>query len=362
MKLPVRTVRLIKVISGTVSGWVAATFLAALLFVTDEEVFSPLFTLGFGVMAGLVSAWFEFRLLPRYLRRLTAGHLLFVRTLFYAAIVALSVVVFAVVLASRAEGVPPWEVFQLDAFRAFLASARFLAIVLLLTGASFLINFMRQMSRMLGPGRLGHLFFGRYLRPVEEERLFMFLDLAASTALAEKLGALQFNAFKNDFFYDVAEPVLATRGEIYQYVGDEVVVTWPVKNGRPVGDALRCFFLIEDQVERRRARYLRRYNVVPTFKAGLHGGAVVTSEVGDIKREVVHSGDAVNTAARIEGQCRALGRRVLVSKQVVAWYQPSETLEFEDLGEVLLRGKAEAVHLYSVERPVTAAKATAGRS
>ena len=309
MKLPVRTTRLLKVVGGTVTGWVAATFLTALLFTTEDEAVRPLFTLGFGVAAGLVSAWFELRLLPRYLRRLTAGRLLLVRTLFYAVIVALAVVALVVVLASREEGVPPWEIFGLEAFRAFLMSPRFLAIVLLLTGASFLINFMRQISRMLGPGRLGHLFLGRYLRPVEEERLFMFLDLTSSTAIAERLGPLKFNAFKNDFFYDVAEPVLATRGEIYQYVGDEVVVTWRVKGGRPTGDALRCFFLIADQVEARRERYLKRYGVVPQFKAGLHGGAVVTSEIGDIKRDVVHSGDAVNTAARIEAQCHPLGRQ-----------------------------------------------------
>ena len=352
MKLPVRTARLIKVITGTVTGWIIAVFLTALLFSADEEQIRPLFIVGFGTAAGLFSAWFEFRLLPRYLRRLAAGWLLLVRTLFYAAVIALAVVAAAALIGARVEEVPVWEALQLEAFHAFLVSPRFFAIVLLLTGASFLINFMRQISRMLGPGRLGHLFLGRYLRPVEEERLFMFLDLTASTALAEELGPLRFNAFKNDFFYDVAEPVLATRGEIYQYVGDEVVVTWRVKDGRPAGDALRCFFLIADQVEARRARYERRYGVVPLFKAGLHGGAVVTSEVGDIKRDVVHSGEAVNTAARIEGQCRVLGRQVLISDRALAWCAPSEALAVEDMGEVALRGKAEAVRLYSVERSV----------
>ena len=216
---------------------------------------------------------------------------------------------------------------------------------------------MRQVSRMLGPGRLWHLFLGRYLRPVEEERLFMFLDLTSSTALAEELGPLKFNAFKNDFFYDVAEPVLATREEIYQYVGDEVVVTWPVKDGRPAGYALRCFFLIADQVGARRERYERRYGTVPKFKAGLHGGAVVTSEIGDIKRDVVHSGDVVNTAAQIKAQCRVLGRQVLISDRALAWCAPAEALEVEDLGEVAPRGKAEAVRLYSVERAVARAQA-----
>ena len=56
----------------------------------------------------------------------------------------------------------------------------------------------------------------------------MFLDLNNSTAIAERLGPLRFNDFKNDFFHDIAQPVLETRGRIYQYVGDEAVVTWTI--------------------------------------------------------------------------------------------------------------------------------------
>jgi adenylate cyclase len=90
---------------------------------------------------------------------------------------------------------------------------------------SFLINFVRQLNRMLGPGTLVNLLLGRYHRPVAEDRIFMFLDLNDSTAIAAALGPARFNDFKNDFFYDIAEPVLETRGQIYQYVGDEAVVT-----------------------------------------------------------------------------------------------------------------------------------------
>jgi class 3 adenylate cyclase len=68
----------------------------------------------------------------------------------------------------------------------------------------------------------------------------MFLDLNDSTAIAARLGPVRFNDFKNDFFYDIAEPVLETRGQIYQYVGDEAVVTWTLDKGLRQGNCLRC--------------------------------------------------------------------------------------------------------------------------
>jgi adenylate cyclase len=76
-----------------------------------------------------------------------------------------------------------------------------------------------------------NLLLGRYHRPVAEERIFMFLDLNDSTAIAAALGPFRFNDFKNDFFHDMADPILKTRGQIYQYVGDEAVVTWTSSEG-----------------------------------------------------------------------------------------------------------------------------------
>src|SRR4029453_6145101 len=152
------------------------------------------------------------------------------------------------------------------------------------------------------------------------------------------------------FFYDVAEPVLQTRGQIYQYVGDEVVVTWTTERGLRQGNCLRCVFLVTEHLHEQKERYLARYGIVPAFKAGLHGGPVVTAEIGDIKKDIVHSGDTVNTAARVEAQCRPLERRVLVSEALLSQCQLPEELEVEDMGKRELRGKAEALRLFSVRR------------
>ena len=301
-----------------------------------------------GAVIGLSSAWFELRLVPRVVRSLTVGGLLLVRTFFYVTLCAAVIHVVTMSLLGLSEHGGPLEYYKSAQYRDFVLGGRFLVALAILTLVSFLINFVRQLNRMLGPGTLVNLLLGRYHRPVAEDRIFMFLDLNDSTAIAASLGPLRFNDFKNDFFYDIAEPVLETRGQIYQYVGDEAVVTWTTERGLREGNCLRCVFLVTERIHEQKDRYLARYGIVPEFKAGLHGGPVVTAEIGDIKKDIVHSGDTVNTASRVEAQCRPLERRVLVSADLLRRCQVPPELEVEDMGEQELRGKVEALRLYSV--------------
>jgi adenylate cyclase len=301
-----------------------------------------------GAVIGLGSAWFELRLIPRHVRSMTVGGLLLVRTFFYVTLCAVVIHAVTMSLLGLSEHGGVLAYYTSEQYRDFVLGGRFLVALGILTLASFFINFFRQLNRMLGPGTLVSLLLGRYHRPVSEERIFMFLDLNDSTAIAAALGPLRFNDFKNDFFHDIAEPILETRGRIYQYVGDEAVVTWTVERGLHQGNCLRCVFLVTERIHERKDRYLARYGVVPQFKAGIHGGPVVTAEIGDIKKDIVHSGDTVNTAARVEAQCRPLERRVLVSAALLDRCRVPEELEVEDMGEHELRGKAESLRLYSV--------------
>ena len=303
-----------------------------------------------GAVIGLGSAWFELRLVPRVVRSLTVGGLLLVRTLFYVTLCAAAIHLVTMSLLGLSEHGGPLEYYKSKQYRDFVLGGRFVVALVILTLVSFLINFVRQLNRMLGPGTLVNLLLGRYHRPVAEDRIFMFLDLNDSTAIAATLGPVRFNDFKNDFFHDIAEPILETRGRIYQYVGDEAVVTWTTDRGLRQGNCLRCVFLVTERIHERKERYRARYGVVPEFKAGLHGGPVVTAEIGDIKKDIVHSGDTVNTAARVEAQCRPLERQVLVSEALLSRCPVPEELEIEDMGERELRGKVEALRLYSLRR------------
>jgi class 3 adenylate cyclase len=307
-------------------------------------------TVGLGLLIGLPAAWLETGPFPQFGRRVPLWVWLVARTVAYAGVVlvAIGTVIFAAAWFER--GYAPHVAAGSEELRSILTGRPFARFVVLLVLSSFVVSFGLQLRRVLGPETLRALFLGTYRRPRHEERAFAFLDLTDSTAWAERLGPLAFTDFKNDFFSDVAEPVLATGGRIVQYVGDEVMVSWPMRTAERTGAPLRFFFLVEDRVGAHAERYRRRYGDVPRFKAGLHGGPVVTAEVGDLKRDIVHSGDVVNTAARIEGQCRPRGRRLLVSAALLARMPTVEGLATTEIGPVALRGKAEPVGLCTVER------------
>jgi adenylate cyclase len=345
-----RTVHTLRTALGITGGWIVAALLVHFIVRrVPTHLARELTAAATGAAIGLGSAWFELRLIPLVMRALPLGGLILLRTFFYVTLCAVAIHVVTMSLLGLSEHGGVLGYYRSPEYRDFVLGGRFVVALVILTLVSFGINFARQLNRMLGPGTLVNLLLGRYHRPVAEERIFMFLDLNDSTAIAATLGPVRFNDFKNDFFYDIAEPVLETRGQIYQYVGDEAVVTWTVENGLRQGNCLRCVFLVTERIFEQKARYLARYGIVPAFKAGLHGGPVVTAEVGDIKKDIVHSGDTVNTAARVEAQCRPLERRVLVSQDLLSRCQVPAELEVEDMGSRELRGKAEAVRLYSLQ-------------
>jgi len=207
------------------------------------------------------------------------------------------------------------------------------------------IIFFRQLDRLLGPGVLVRVLLGRYHRPRREHRVFMFIDLKSSTGIAERLTQEAYYSFVNDFFRDLSLPVLNAGGEIYQYVGDEVVLTWKQKEGTRDANCLRVFFAIDAALASRKQHYLDRYGIVPEYKAGAHLGEVITAEIGDLKKEIVYNGDVLNTAARIQTMCNELGRRFLASKQLMQALVVPTDFTIEQLGAVSLRGKAEPLEL-----------------
>lgn len=301
-----------------------------------------------GSTAGLLASFLELRVLPRHARRFTPSRMLLVRTATYAFVTALAMLITMRFIARRELQIPLRDFFASEPFQFFVRSGDLLQFVVASVVASFVISASFQISRLLGPGTARQILLGRYMSPVEEDRLFMFVDLAGSTALAEKLGAIRFADFKNDFFHDLAEPALDTRAQIVQYVGDEVLLTWPTANDDAPSAAVRFFFLLQDRVAGNAGSYQREYGAVPRFRAGLHGGRVVVSQLGDVKREIVFSGDAVNTAARIQGQCRELGEDFLASHEVAHGAQLPPAVDTERIGAVRLRGKASAVELVAI--------------
>lgn len=226
----------------------------------------------------------------------------------------------------------------------FLKNMLFWIIVTLIT-----IVILR-VSDKYGPGNFSKVITGGYHQPHQEERIFMFMDIRSSTTIAEKIGHIQYFNFLNDFFRDITNPILYTRGEIYQYVGDEVIISWSMKNGIHKANCLRCFFLAREVIEENKKYYLRKYGIVPSFKVGVHSGKVTTGEIGVIKKDIVFSGDVLNTTSRIQNSCNQYGVDLLLSEQLLQQLDlTNKDYTAENIGRFSLKGKKEQVVLYALK-------------
>ena len=367
-----KTRRVIRFTCGMVGAWTVASLVAGTLIRGRSALFGALFgalgptelmvadsvwdvlaraVLG-GAVAGLIASYLELKVFPRHARRVSAGVMLLLRTLGYASAAILVILTAVYFIGTREMGLGFRDVLSSPGFRGFVENRVFAQFILSFVVSSFIINAALQVWRLLGPGAASQILLGRYLRPVHEDRSFLFIDLADSTGIAERLGPLKFADFKNDFFHDVAEPVLDTKGQIVQYVGDEVMITWP-RDGRgssSAADSVKCFFEVCKHVDARAAQYHERYGEVPRFRAGLHSGPVVVSQLGDLKTEIVFSGDAVNTAARIQGLCKELQKDFLASIDGVGELGLPDGVTREELGLHNLRGRVAPVTLLALSR------------
>ena len=215
---------------------------------------------------------------------------------------------------------------------------------------SFVLQFVLMVRTVVGGRVLTNIILGRYHRPLNEERIFMFLDVSGSTGLAERFGGVGAYAMISRFFFDVAQETVRYGGETHEYIGDEVVVTWPLEHGLQDARCLRCYFAICDRIESKAAQYKRDFGWVPEFRVGLHGGPIVAGECGDDKREIVYFGDTINTAARIQQACTEFQRPILISAELLRQMDLQPGYRPLSLGKTRLRGREHDIELYTVER------------
>lgn len=211
-----------------------------------------------------------------------------------------------------------------------------------------LTNFFILTNRKFGPGNLFLIFLGKYHQPKVEDRIFMFIDLKASTTYAEQLGHLRYSKLIQSCFHDLNNVVRRYKADIYQYVGDEAVLTWTTKDGLKDLKCIRIFFAFQEKINTHASFYKKRYGMVPQFKAGLNAGQVTVAEVGDIKREIAYHGDVVNTGARIQHLCNEYGVHLLATEDFIMRVKNMVGFQSTLMGTVALRGKIKEVAIYAI--------------
>jgi len=303
----------------------------------------------FGVLFG--TATFGINLAVDYttIHHMSFGKTIIVKTILY--FLAITVVFFLMAGIIISSGMSPVDFKEYQDFMTSntMPVTFYLGISVFFILSTLLINFIALVSKKFGPGQMLLIFLGKYNKPVTENRIFMFLDLQDSTTIAEKLGHIVYSKLLQQCFLDLNKLIPKSEAQIYQYVGDEAVLTWKIKHyNLNFAKPIKLFFAFNKRIEARTKYYQSRFGVVPRFKAGVHAGVVTVAEIGDIKREIAYHGDVVNTASRLRSACNEFKKLLLVSEYVIRNIETVGDHKIEEMGSVKLKGKSNDVKVFSI--------------
>jgi len=291
--------------------------------------------------------------LSNLFKRISFGKKILYKSTIYVAIIVtflflLTVINNTFILRTHLLDIRAW-----DNVWTFVFSFAFLSIVVYITVLIGVSLFFSEVSENLGISVLHNFLIGKYHRPVEEERIFMFLDMKSSTTIAEQLGHIKYFEMLKDYYTDFTNAIINYYGEIYQYVRDEIVLSWSLKKGLSHNNCLKCFFALRDSLLDQSQKYKSKYGIVPTFKAGFHIGKATIGEIGELKKEIVFTGDVLNTTARIQALCNTYNVDILISGDLIDQLNLSRDIQIQSLGKSELRGKKELIELFTVRTNTT---------
>ena len=301
-----------------------------------------------GFLMGFLHGWVEVTWLGKKFTKSPLWIKVVLKTLFYLVFIIIFLTMLTLSVNSNRFDLSPFHPTVIQSVKKFMNSFAFWSVVIYIGFGITMAMLFVEISSYLGSGVFLNFVLGKYHTPKRESRIFMFLDMKSSTTIAEQLGHSKYFQLLKEYYADMANAILETSGEIYQYVGDEIVVTWPEKSGLYGNNCIECFFRISRDMEKRRSHYMRKFNFFPTFKAGYHIGLVTTGEIGVLKKEIIYTGDVLNTTARIQAECNRYDVRILLSEQLVNQLAKSESYEFKKMDNLKLRGKRELIQLYAL--------------
>ncbi|MCR9142130.1 MAG: adenylate/guanylate cyclase domain-containing protein [bacterium] len=303
-----------------------------------------------GLMGGVLFCAFEFFLLENLFSRfgllvLTAGRAAVLMAIYFTLSISLSLY-YNMNLSDQG----PLSPEVLNGVTGYISSPIFVINMVFYSIFAVILIYFHQIATIVGRGVLGKFLFARYKKPRIVKRVFLFMDVNSSTSIAEEIGHERFFALIQDFLVESGKEILEHGGEIYKYVGDEIIAVWPVREGGEGAQAMACLFAIRARIASRADYFRDRYGHVPEFKSALHVGEAMTGELGEWKREIAYMGDVLNTTARIQGACKKAGAWLLISQDYRDLVQNDAGYEFQLIGRGRLRGKDQPIALYRVEQ------------
>jgi adenylate cyclase len=308
-----------------------------------------LYTIIGSALLGFIVANLEVHIFKGLFLKRSFLYKIFFKSAIYSLVVVIILIFVGFVFTSRLMRLPMFHQDVIESIFIFTTSFNFYSILIYISFGFLISLFILEMSKNLGLMVFVNFLTGKYHKPSVEERVFMFMDMKSSTTIAEKLGHLKYYELLNLCYSDMSDSIINTYGEIYQYVGDEIVISWPLKRGLSNNNCVRCFYEIKEAINIKSEEYEQRFDKVPEFKAALHYGKVTTGEVGELKKEIVFSGDVLNTTSRIQMLCNQYQAQLLITDRLIGLLKNTEGFVVTPIGEIGLTGKHETVAISKLE-------------
>ena len=299
-------------------------------------------------VTGIFISTLEIFFLNRLFKKQNFLIAILIKALIYIILICGFLISVSIVNNSFLQDLPMNDPLVLQSVEYFLIDFAFWSVVMYVGIVVILSLFILEVGDSLGRGVLSNFISGKYHKPIQEERIFMFLDMKSSTTIAESMGHVKYFRLLKAYYACMSDAIISFSGEVYQYVGDEIVISWTIAKGIKKNNCIECFYAIKNQFKKRAKKFEREFGVVPGFKAAIHLGKVTTGEIGEVKKEILFTGDVLNTTARIQSLCNSYNADLLVSGTLLNKLNLSENYKTNNLGEQELKGKDTKVTLYTI--------------
>ena len=300
-----------------------------------------------GLIMGLLTGILEIKYFHNRFNKSSFSRKIVIKSIVYLVILVLFLIVIVFVNTLFTQDVQSFKRLPSPLW-SFFRSFAMIGILLYIGFVVVLTQFYAEFREGMGLSTLNNFFLGKYHHPIQEERVFMFVDMRSSTTIAEDLGHVRYFEMLKSYFSDLSGAVIAHGGAIYQYAGDEMIVCWKLKSGMINNKSVECFFAMKQALKIQADKYHARFGLLPEFKAGLHCGKVTTGEIGSLKKEIIFTGDVLNTTARIQGLCNNFGADLLVSEDLVNLLRLSSKYQVSSVGETSLRGRRVPMKVFAI--------------
>jgi len=333
-------------------GYILLSVIFSLIYIAIADGFHEWFHfrngLTIGITIGLLFIFFEFYIYKKFLKRLHFIHILVLRS-FYYLIVIITSLFFELILARMIRDNNSFsEALFSEEFQRYLTSNDFRFGIVYAFILILIINFSRQMNAKLGQGNFVNFILGRYVTPVRQERIFMFIKINMPETTVYDLSSNKYITFLNEIIFDITEVIVNYYGELYEYVDDTIVVSWPIKKGINNANCIRAYYESIYVLTEEKIKYLKKFGISPKLSAALHMGKTIRGELGDVKSNIVYSGDVMNMTSRILDQCSIVNQPILISESLMHKIDLPEIYRLINCGDRTLRGKKESVALYAI--------------